>query len=239
MLKVLVTGGTGMLGTAIKNILPEADYLNGRSDLDLSYPEIKDITQFLNYYDTIIHTAALTNMQVNENNPSAAYHLHSEIISHLQSKCNKLIYISAQGRNTKGVYFESKLKGEKETSKRSNDLVIRTNIVGKGGLAAWALAELKQGKSINGYTNSFFNPVHVSQLAKFITLHPTLRGTVNVCSKESMSKYTFLCNLAEAKGYNSDRIIPVELEQSQDLTVNEENNLTFNYSVPYEDVFYS
>ena len=54
MLKVLVTGGTGMLGTALKKYLPEADYVNGRKDLDLSYPEIWDVMQFMKFYDVII-----------------------------------------------------------------------------------------------------------------------------------------------------------------------------------------
>ena len=66
MLKVLVTGGTGMLGNALKKYLPEADYANGRKDLDLSYPEVWDVMQFLDFYDVIIHTAAITNLPLCE-----------------------------------------------------------------------------------------------------------------------------------------------------------------------------
>ena len=118
-------------------------------------------------------------------------------------------------------------------------MVIRTNIVGKGGLSAWALKELSQGKKINGYTNSYFNPVHVSQLAKFISTNPTNTGIVNVCSQDSISKYTFLCKLAESVGYDTSLITPIEIDSKQNLTVNEESNLTFNYKIPYEDIFYS
>jgi len=123
--------------------------------------------------------------------------------------------------------------------RRENDLVIRTNIVGNGGLSKWALGELKQGNNIKGYTNSYFNPVHVNQLAKFITMHPDLKGIVNVGSSNSISKYEFICNLAELHGYDKNLILPLELEKEQDLTINEQDNLTFKYDLLYEDILYS
>jgi dTDP-4-dehydrorhamnose reductase len=237
--KVLITGASGMLGTALHKILPEAHIISGRKDMDLSYPEVWDYMQFMEYYDVIIHTAAITNMQLNEDYPYQAHHVHSGVVRYLQDKCDKLIYISAQGRDDKGVYYQSKLSGEKATLRRENDLVIRTNIVGDGGLAKWALGELKQGNTINGYMNSMFNPVHVTQLAKHITLHPDLNGIVNVCSTEIISKYKFISKLAKLKGYDKNLILPVEIEHNQDLTVNEEDNKTFKYNLPYEDILYS
>lgn len=237
--KILITGGTGMLGTALSKVLPEAHSILGKRDMDLAYPEVWDYMKFMDYYDVIIHTAAFTNMQMNEDFPYHAHHLHCGVVKYLQAKCNKLIYISAQGRDDKGVYYKTKLDGEKATLERENDLVIRTNIVGYGGLAKWALNELSKGRSINGYTNSIFNPVHVSQLAKFITLYPELKGIVNVCSDIPMSKYKFISKLAELKGYDKNLILPVEIEHNQDLTVNEDNNKTFKFTLPYEDVLYS
>lgn len=221
MLNILITGGTGMLGTALKKVFPNADYINGRADLDLSYPEIWDVMKFMKSYDVIIHTAAITNLPQCEKSSSQAYHLHAEAVRLLQRKCNKLIYISAQGRDYGNVYFKSKLQGEAYTLERESDVVIRVNIYGDGGLVKWAKDNLQQSNNINGYSNVVFNPVHVDQLSDFIKNHAlTSTGTMNVISDEVISKHEFLSRLAEKKGYDKGLITPVTVNSNQDLTVN-------------------
>ena len=237
--KILITGATGMLGKTLSDQIPEADTLGGRSDLDLSNPEIWNVMKSMDSYDYIIHTTAYTNMDMNENNPVRAHHLHCGVVKYLQLLSDKVIYVSAQGRDLGGVYFKSKLDGEKSTLSREGDLVIRTNIVGKGGLSQWALRELKLGRSINGYTNSIFNPVHVNQLSEFIKQNLELTGVVNVCSEDVISKYDFINKLADLYGYNKGLVFSKKLYETQDLTINEEDNITFKYSLPYEDVLYS
>ena len=41
--------------------------------------------------------------------------------------------------------------GEESTLRDKNDLVIRTNIIGEGGLVKWALDNLKKGKKIKDF----------------------------------------------------------------------------------------
>jgi len=228
MLKVLVTGGTGMLGTALKKYLPEADYVNGRKDLDLSYPEIWDVMQFMKFYDVIIHTAAITNLPLCEEYSPQAYHLHADAVKLLQRKCNKLIYISAQGREYDNVYFKSKLEGEKRTLEREGDVVIRVNIYGEGGLVKWATDELKEGNKIHGYDNVVFNPVHVDQLSEFISKHGlTTRGLVSVLSDETISKYEFLNLMADKRGLDRTLISPLSVDSNLDLTINVDSDLKY------------
>ena len=212
-----------MLGSKIKTYLPNADYLNGTKDIDLSSPScIADILA-LPYYDIIIHTAAFTNMNYNESNPNEAYHLHADIVTILQQKCNKLVYISGQGKNYDLVYFKSKLKGESLVLQRSTDLVIRTNIYGNGGLARWALNELKQSKSINGYTDVIFNPLSTKQLSKFLLTCFDKEGIINVGTKSIISKYDFLKILALKNSLDPQLILPIKSNQYEDLTVDLNN----------------
>ena len=136
-----------MLGRSLKNKFTNSIFLNGSSDIDLTKRKSLNKISKLPNFDYIIHTAAITDLQENERNPDSAYQLHAGVVSHLQKKCRKFIYISAQGWKYRGVYYKTKYAGEKFTNNRKNDLVIRTNIVGNGGLNKWALSELRNNKN--------------------------------------------------------------------------------------------
>ena len=207
-----------MLGNELKNHIPKASYMLGKNDLDLSNLNLVD--NILPYdYDIIIHTAAYTNISYSENFPQKAFNLHAGVIPFLQSRCKKLIYISAQGKNYNQVYFKTKLKGEKLTLKRETDLVIRTNIYGNGGLVNWALKELNKGSKINGYTDVIFNPLSTLQLSKIIVESFQESGIINTGTKSIISKYDFLKILALKNNLDVNLIFPTKNNKYQDLTV--------------------
>jgi dTDP-4-dehydrorhamnose reductase len=223
--KILITGGTGMLGKSLKKKFTNQYSLEGSKHFDLTKKDSLIHISELPDFDLIIHTAAITDLKENEIYPEAAYQLHAGIIPYLQKKCKKLIYISAQGRNHKGVYYKTKFEGEKLTLKRENDLVIRTNIIGNGGLREWALRELKNNNKIRGFTNVYFNPVHVDQLSEFIAKNINLKGVVNFCSTEKISKYQFLRKLSSIYNFSDKNVLPVKFKKSRDLTVKENPNI--------------
>lgn len=225
MLSILITGGSGMLGTALKRQFPEADYLEGRGDLDLSYPEAADTIKSMKFYDIIIHTAAITDLSLCEKIPHQAQHLHADVIKLLQKRCCKLIYISAQGRDYDNIYFKTKLQGEINTLKRKGDAVIRVNIYGDGGLIKWATGELEKGNKINGYNNVIFNPVHVNQLSHFIREYGlSSEGLIGVVSDETLTKYEFLDRMAGKQGLDTSLIKPTPAFAYLDLTIKEEKD---------------
>ena len=214
---MLITGGNGMLGKSLKLFLSNVKYLNGKSDLDLS--NLSEIYK-LDYYDTIIHCAAYTDLNYCDNNPEQSYNLHAESVKILQSKCNKLIYISTNPTDSQRIYYKSKQLGEKYTLNRDNDLVVRTNIYGNGGLAKWALDNLNQGNKINGYSNVIFNPVSTLQLADFLTNHSqNCNGIVNVGSSSTITKYDFVKILALKYGIDPSLISPLEIKGDLDLRI--------------------
>lgn len=225
MLSILITGGNGMLGTALKRQFPEADYLEGRKDLDLSYPEVADIIKFMKFYDIIIHTAAITNLSLCEQIPYQAQHLHADVIKLLQKKCHKLIYVSAQGRDYDNTYFRTKIQGEINTLKRKGDVALRVNIYGDGGLVEWATEELKKGNNVNGYDNVTFNPIHVHQLSHFIREYgSSSEGLIGIMSDETLTKYEFLNRLANKRNLDASLIKPLSVSGYLDLTIKEEKD---------------
>ena len=113
---------------------------------------------------------------------------------------------------------------------RSDDLVIRANIYGLGGLFEWVVDSLKSSNKFFGYDDVLFNPVSVYQLADFIfNYSKDYFGVVNVCSDSILSKHQFILDVA--KKLNID---PINLEAAKknndlDLTVPTENNFTYPY----------
>lgn len=214
---MLITGGNGMLGKSLKKFFPNVDYLNGKSDLDLS--NLSEIHK-LKYHDIIIHCAAYTNLEYCDLNEKKSYNLHAESVKILQTKCDKLIYISTNPTNSQRVYYKSKQLGEQYTLNRNQDLVIRTNIYGDGGLVKWAVDNLIQNKIINGYSNVVFNPVSTVQLSNFLKNNSEkYNGIINIGSRSTITKYDFIKILSLKYNMNSSLIIPSEIKGDLDLRI--------------------
>ena len=214
-----------MLGSSLKLFINYAEFLNGKSDIDLT--KISELKKYFKnrYYDIIIHTAAFTDLNFCEKNRKKAFFLHSGIVSLLQDNCNRLIYISTNQIESKMVYYLSKRMGELEVIKRNNDLVIRTNLFGQGGLVYWAINSLKKKKKINGFTDVFFNPVHVDQLSEFIAcnLHK-YEGILNIGSDKIISKFEFIKLLSKKFELNTLLLEPSIKGNHQDLSIKLEDN---------------
>tara|TARA_S200002703_G_scaffold57092_1_gene49876 strand:- start:13066 stop:13794 length:729 start_codon:yes stop_codon:yes gene_type:complete len=229
-MKVLITGANGMLGSVLSTLYKNATLLGGKKDLDLTCSEsIKSYFKDKEF-DTIIHCAAYTNLNWCDYNPMDAYYLHSTVVSFLQKHCKKLIYISTNPTNSKRIYYQSKIIGEELTLTRPNDLVIRTNIYGNGGLVKWAVNSIIENKQIGGYSNVIFNPVSVYQLSDFIyNTSQNSVGSINVCSDTVISKYEFIKDVAKKLKLNLDLIRPSEIKGDLNLTIPKEKSILYNY----------
>jgi len=222
-----------MLGKSLLKIFPSANILKGKKDLDLT--DIQKTNEWFTgkYYDVIIHCAAFTNLNYCDENPDQTRILHSEIVDHLCKYCNKLIYVSTNPTDNERTYYLTKQEGEKRTilNKPSN-IVLRTNIYGRGGLAEWAISNLKDKKRINGFPNILFNAIHVDQLTnviKNLLLDPNSSGVINVAGNYTISKYDFICLIASYLNLDVNLVTPFKETTSQDLVINNSiNKLSLN-----------
>lgn len=262
--KVLITGISGMLGTAVYNyfkdikvfeifgISRQKDFYLDKAQIILgdlnngdTYKKINSIN-----FDYVIYCAAEINVNFCEENKDYAYAVN---VSALKSLHNNLyfktifyistdaIYNGIDGDFTElnlpdpiNYYAYTKLEGEKIID-LTKGYVLRTNIYGfstpqKKSLFEWAIKELNDGNKITGYTNVFFNPLYINQVALLIDLiiqREIPKGIYNLGANEVISKYEFLVKIANYWDYDQNLISPV-LFDSQNAIVKRGVNTSLN-----------
>jgi dTDP-4-dehydrorhamnose reductase len=182
-------------------------------------------------FDIIIHTAALTDINLCESNKKLADKLNIDAsveIAKLAKTCNaKLFYISTDSvfDGKAGNYNETeipsplnyyaftKYAGELKVLEfyEKNCLIVRTNIYGlnqpfRNTIAEWALKEWSNNKQINGFEDVYFNALYTGQLAEILKNLIELNldeKILNVGSSEFISKYDFLNKLRLKFGFEN------------------------------------
>lgn len=144
--QILVTGGSGMLGTALKNVMPDALYPTHQEfDVTKNWTALTDYLAKRSIL-TVFHGAAFTSPPKIDKNPIQAINSNILGTTHITLACMyfniKLIYMSTDYvfDGTKGKYREdnpvypvnkyawSKLGGECAVRMYDNSLIIRTNM---------------------------------------------------------------------------------------------------------------
>ncbi len=154
-MKVLITGAGGMLGQDVLKVFSDLDVIGlKREELDICDEDSVKNTLLDLKPNVVINCAAFTNVDLCESEKDKAFEVNGYGPGLLASFCSKisckLIHISTDyvfdGTSTTpyleddptnpiNVYGESKLKGEEEIKKKSeNYLIIRTSwLFGQGG----------------------------------------------------------------------------------------------------------
>lgn len=200
----------------------------------------------------IIHCAAIVNVDECEKDKDRAFRVNAksaEILAAYNPNETKLVYISTDsifdgfnGNYNEGdvvnplnYYAQSKHEGEKlAMGMNDNCLIIRTNIYGfhenEGmSLAEWALNNIKEGNSISGFNDVYFNPLYTKQLAKaiFELISIDYKGIINTGCENFVSKYDFLIMLSEV--FNIDRkLINASSVEDINFTAKRPKNTTLN-----------
>ena len=187
----------------------------------------------------IIHCAAMTNVDWCEDHPSEAEQVNVHAASFLAETASNLnagfVYISTdsvfdgeRGNYSEtdkpapiNVYAKSKLCGEHRVLRHHpSTLVVRTNIYGwnvqsKQSLAEWILQRLAERKQVPGFTDVYFAPMLVNDLAEILLamLDRNLTGPYHVVGSERISKYEFARRLAATFGFEPGRVIATRVAQ--------------------------
>ena len=190
--------------------------------------------------DWVIHCAAQANVDACEHNPENARELNTELprklAHHVARGGARLLYVSTDAvfdgqkgeytetdsPNPVNVYAQTKLDGETAVLDASlNAIVARINIFGwspsgKRSLAEFFFNNLDAGNQIKGFTDIFFCPVLVNDIADLFyqMLDKGLSGLYHVVSSESISKYDFGVAIARRFGFDPGLITPISVTQS-------------------------
>src|SRR3989344_2362366 len=199
MPKILITGGSGKLGSELKKIY--SDILTPtRNEFDITKKD--QVFDYIknNKFDVIIHTAALTNVRLCEENKELAWLTNVDgtknIVDALvkNGSIAKLVYVSTacvfsgdKGNynendipHPKNFYGITKLVAESIARQYGPNLIVRTNFVAR---EPWPFPK--------AYIDRFGNYLFTDEVARGIkdVINDDMYETVHICGKEKMSMY--------------------------------------------------
>lgn len=204
--------------------------------------------------DCVIHCAALADLDACEADPELAELLNARQPGELAAACARrkirFIHISTdavfdgeqEGFYTEddvptpqGVYARTKLEGERAVLRADRRaLVARVNfygwsVSGKRSLAEFFFHNLKNGKSMSGFTDVVFCPMLVNDLARLLLLmlERKLSGLYHAVGPDSMSKYQFGVEIARKFGLRESEISPKSILSSS-LLARRSHNLSLS-----------
>lgn len=196
---ILITGGSGKLGSELKKIYPNS-LIPTRQEMDII--KKKSVFDYIksNKIDLVIHTAALTDVRLCENNKELAWQTNvtgtQNLIDALKtfSEEAKFVFISTacvfsgeEGNynensipHPKNFYSLTKLVAEFIVKQHENHLIIRTNFVGR---ERWPFDKA----FIDRYGTYLFADEVVRGVEE--VLSQNMDGIVHICGDEKMSMY--------------------------------------------------
>ena len=238
--KILLTGASGFVGQCISPRLaeqfelvkaPPYDEVSGEgldlSDKSATEELIEDVRP-----NVVVHLAAIKNVGRCEREPDFAW------AANVQTTRNLLAANSTSGPHmvflSSDYVFDGKKGGYTEldrpqpatvygqTKKEAELLVLAAGgtVVRSGGLYgpatrpgvlfSWALEQLKQGQSIEAFTNVFNSPTYVNDLAAALVQMCRHRpgGIYHAAGSERLSRFELLRLLAERLGFDRELIQP-------------------------------
>jgi dTDP-4-dehydrorhamnose reductase len=170
----------------------------------------------------VFHFAALTNVDWCETHVAETHELNAAVSGRLAAAAARLGarflymstdsvfdgecggYVETDEPKPVNVYAASKRAGELAVLQaHPAALVVRSNIFGwnaqpKTNLAEWILNNLRVGRALPGFTDTFFAPLLVNTLARWMLAlsQARLKGVLHVASRAAISKYEFARALA-------------------------------------------
>jgi dTDP-4-dehydrorhamnose reductase len=201
--------------------------------------------------DWVINCAALAIVDACENEPELAKRLNIELPQKLATYVTRggarLVHLSTDAvfdgirgdyteddhPNPLSLYAKTKLAGERAVLDTNPDAIVaRINVFGwslsgSRSLAEWFYYNLAASKQVMGFTDVYFCPLLVNDLAHVLLqmLSGGLKGLYHVVSQECSSKYDFGVSLARIFGLDETLIKPSSIDEA-DLKAVRSNNLT-------------
>ena len=199
----------------------------------------------------VVHCAALANLEDCESDPDLARRLNADLPRALAKACEargiQMVqistdavfdgtksgsYVESDAPNPVSVYARTKLEGEQAVLESSpGAIVARVNfygwsLSGRRSLAEFFHHNLTNNKSMTGYTDVIFCPMHVTHLGGILLamLAKKMRGLYHVVGSQPMSKYQFGVEIARRFAMNAGEISPRSVNTSG-LIAKRANNL--------------
>lgn len=188
--------------------------------------------------DAVIHTAAMANIDVCENNKELAWKINVEITQTIAELCKEsgirmivcstdTVFDGKQGHYTEtdkphavNYYAETKIEAEKIVLATSTknivarlSLVMGLPVMGKGNsFLADTIEKLKKGEPIKFPENEIRTPIDVITLGSALTelAGSSFGGIVHLSGNTRINRYKMAIQIAETLGFPAELIIPTD-----------------------------
>jgi len=254
MKKILITGSNGLLGQTLINLflresknyiiygLSRGENRSGREDFSYHNVDLTNSDQLHRVVsiikpDFIINTAAMTNVDICEEQKEACLQINVEAVANLTKICSEihahLIHISTDFifDGVKGYYKEtdlpnpisfygkSKLKSEQIVV--NSDIsysILRTilvfgkvNNLARNNIVLWVKEMLEKKKKITIVNDQFRMPTYVEDLAMAckLSIDQNAKGIYNISSNQLLSVFEIAIQVAEVFGLQKEFIVPI------------------------------
>lgn len=189
----------------------------------------------------LVHCAALADLDACEENPDLARRLNADLPSALAKACGRRgirmvqistdavfdgtksgVYTEEDAPNPVSVYSRTKLEAERAVLEANPEAIVaRVNFFGwslggRRSLAEFFFNNLTRNKSMSGYTDVIFCPMHAAHLSQTLLkmLAKGLRGLYHAVGPQPMSKYQFGVEIARKFKMNDGEISPKSIQAS-------------------------
>jgi dTDP-4-dehydrorhamnose reductase len=246
-MRLLVTGGSGLMGSKVAQLALKKGYAvfsgyahhepeNGvgvKFDLADSF-SIADAVRACRP-DLIIHTAALTDVDVCETNQDLAYKMNVLATKALYEAALEIgaftiytstdyvfdgscgMYKEEDATNPVNYYGYSKLLGEQycDTVARACVIYGAKPASGKINFALWVVESLRSGKTIKIVTDQYITPTLNTNLADMVLelAERRLRGVYHLAGATRISRFDFAVELARTFELDEELIIKSKMSE--------------------------
>jgi len=231
-----------VVGLDIVELKAQSSKLKGFIECDIADRE-KTVTEIASVKpDTVIHSAAYTDVDGCEKNPQEAEKVNvlgTKNVTLACKECNCLLiyistdfvfdgekktpYIEKDIPNPINVYGKSKLDGERYIQDILKDfIIVRSSwLFGRGGKNFVDTIKGKSGKEIRVVNDQFGSPTYTEDLAQalsnLVSQSKNFRGIYHITNSGSCSWYEFALAIKEIANLDAD-ILPVSSQEYASVT---------------------
>lgn len=251
-MRFLVTGANGLVGSRVCSLLVAAGHevaglgLGPKrlpTDVDYSLCDVTDesaLEQVLHSAnpETVIHCAAMTELDACQRDPKAAYAVNVEatasIANWVQQTGAHLVHVSTDYvfdgddgpyteddvPNPRGVYATTKFMGEQAVQTLcTSSSIARTAIVygwppaGRPNFGSWVVSKLLKGETVPLFDDQFVSPSFADNVAAMLVElgERRLTGTWHTAGSQIVNRVTFGEALCQTMGFDPGFLKPVKL----------------------------
>lgn len=245
-MKYFITGGSGLLGQRLAAVAKDNDELTlvhnsnpGENTVKCDITNEKEVYETVNQEnpDVIIHCAAMTNVDLCEDEEEKAYLINGMGTGYLAKAAEevdaKIIYVSTdfvfdgtrgyykedEKVNPLGIYAKSKYDGEVQLQKYStNWAVARVSVLygwhKRPNFTTWAINELRNKNEINIVTDQINSPTLADNAGEaiFEIARQNKNGIFHTAGNEAINRFDFTKKIAEAFDLDESLINPTTSE---------------------------